>query len=251
MGTAPFASAHADLFTENDVNTIKAGIKGNGVLSGCAVSWTSGLTVTVAAGLVLENGLTVAIAEGAVVLTPDSSLPMMATIYATGGVITVQYGDPAAVVKKTATDTFFQYYAPIPATLTTGIILAQVYIPPTGDMDATMVLDKRILLNPLQSPSPRRISTPRFPPLPCARMPGISFPITRITPSSQAPPRQHTTKAQLRPFSCVRQAQTQSQRTAIPPHTPRRGYSSSRPCQAYSQTLTGHGTAAAALEQTR
>ena len=146
MGTAPFASAHADLFTENDVNTIKAGIKGNGVLSGCAVSWTSGLTVTVAAGLVLENGLTVAIAEGAVVLTPDSSLPMMATIYATGGVITVQYGDPAAVVKKTATDTFFQYYAPIPATLTTGIILAQVYIPPTGDMDATMVLDKRILL---------------------------------------------------------------------------------------------------------
>jgi hypothetical protein len=149
VGTAPVSSTRKEVFTENDVNSIKQGIQARtGVFSGCVVSVNSGLILDISAGTVFANGVSYASGSTTKTLVPNAVLDVQAILFydeTTG--VGVEYGTPGA---PTSTAPYFERYTPAPPSLPVSgarVILAQVYLPAaTVTITASMILDKRVLL---------------------------------------------------------------------------------------------------------
>lgn len=143
---APQSSTRKDLFTENDPNTIRQGISGTGIWSGCAPSPGAGLKVTVASGVVYLAGVKTTYAGGDATIDAETGNDRR-------DLVTINSGGSLAVVKGTpgtsSSDTTFQKYTPYPPTLPAGsILIAEVYITDGAtSFSASDILDKRILLD--------------------------------------------------------------------------------------------------------
>jgi len=143
---APQSSTRKDLFTENDPNTIRQGISGTGIWSGCAPSPGAGLKVTVASGVVYLAGVKTTYAGGDATIDAETGNDRR-------DLVTINSGGSLAVVKGTpgtsSNDTTFQKYTPYPPTLPAGsILIAEVYITDGAtSFSASDILDKRILLD--------------------------------------------------------------------------------------------------------
>jgi len=142
---APQSSTRKDLFTENDPNTIRQGISGTGIWSGCAPSPGAGLKVAVASGVVYLAGVKTTYAGGDATIDAEADNDRR-------DLVTINSGGSLAVVKGTAgtstSDTTFQKYIPYPPTLPSGSILIEVYIADgVTSFAASDILDKRVLLD--------------------------------------------------------------------------------------------------------
>jgi hypothetical protein len=146
MAAAPQSSTRKDLFTENDPNSIRQGVYGSGVYSGCDVTAGTGLQVVVAAGVVYLAGVKTTIAGGSLAIDAETGNDRR-------DIITVNSGGTLAVVKGapgvSASDTTFQKYTPYPPALPSGsVLLAEVYITDGAtSFTSADILDKRVLLD--------------------------------------------------------------------------------------------------------
>lgn len=146
VGTAPVSSTRKEVFSENDVNTIRQGIQAKtGVILGCSVSVSSGLIIAIDSGTVFVGGVSYSVGATTKTMAPNATLDMQALIYydaSTG--VSVSYGTPEA---KDLNTNYFERYRPSPPTLPGGVLLAQVYLPAAETtLTSSMILDKRILL---------------------------------------------------------------------------------------------------------
>ena len=84
-----------------DHNAVVDGIKGNGVISGCAVTeqGVPNNTVAVAAGVVIANGIRVVVSGVNKTCVPHATLPLRAIISVSSvGLVTITHGTQAAAV---------------------------------------------------------------------------------------------------------------------------------------------------------
>ena len=119
-----------------DIDILVAALNGNGVISGCAVTTSSLLTVSVAVGTIEVNSAQVAVASGTVTCgTADATNPRI-------DLVAVDNSGTKSIVAGTAAT-----IALMPAIPANSVILAAIYIPAllttivTGD-----ITDKRCLL---------------------------------------------------------------------------------------------------------
>ena len=122
-----------------DIDILVAGINGNGVVSGCAVTAqaTPDMTVAVAAGVVRNaDGTTAVVAAGNVTIT---------TAHATNPRLDLVVASNAGVKSVTAgTAAASPVFPAIPAN---SVVLAAVYVPATNTALATnQITDKRAVL---------------------------------------------------------------------------------------------------------
>jgi hypothetical protein len=121
-----------------DIDILAAGHVGTGVVSGCAVTaqGSPDMTVAVAAGTVLVDGVPAAVSSGNVTITAaHATLPRKDIIVASNaGVKSCTAGTAAAQPLKPA----------IPAN---SVVLAEVYVPALDTaINANQITDKRVLI---------------------------------------------------------------------------------------------------------
>ena len=114
---------------DNDISSISDSSNGHGVLSGMAVSPSSGMVIAVASGNVGINGTKQAYAGGTPTVTAaDGSNPRKDIVTINGSsVITITAGTPASALPSGSTgrDT----YQPVPPDIPANeVILAEVYV---------------------------------------------------------------------------------------------------------------------------
>jgi hypothetical protein len=140
---APSSGAQASLY-QADIDALVAGISGNGVVYGCAVTaqGSPNNTVAVAAGAVLLNGLVVAITAANVTMpTADATNPMWVLISVNAsGTLTATAGTPAAITASSA--------PLLPAIPANHVTLAAVLWPASDTTVAsTQITDKRVMVS--------------------------------------------------------------------------------------------------------
>jgi hypothetical protein len=119
-----------------DVDALVAAFNTTGVISGCAVSVSSGMTVAVAAGSVVINGTTVAVAAGNVTLAAAST-----PNYRFDLIVVNNAGVKSAV---TGTPSSAPVFPPIPAN---SVLLAVVWVPIIDSViTASQIIDKRVIV---------------------------------------------------------------------------------------------------------
>ena len=118
-----------------DVDALVAGFAQTGVVSGCAVTFVSGMQVTVVAGSVKINNATVAVTTGNLTAINDATNPRFALITVnTSGTRAITHGTAAAEPA----------FPTIPAD---SVLLAAVYIPAGATtLEANRITDKRVML---------------------------------------------------------------------------------------------------------
>lgn len=134
-----FAANPQSLIMQTDINAIVAGILGDGVVSGCAVTaqGSPDMTVAVASGTVRVSAAQAAVTSGNVTITTaDATNPRIDLVVVnSSGTKSVTAGTAAANPK--APD--------IPAS---SVLLAMVYVPANDTtMASNQITDKRLLLN--------------------------------------------------------------------------------------------------------
>lgn len=119
-----------------DLDAIVQGINGEGVSTGCAVAWSSGLTISIAIGVVRLGGINVDVVAGN--LTADAADPTYTRI----DIVVVN----SASVKSIVTGTWDNFHRPImPAIPADSILLAALYIEPgVTSLASTRIVDKRV-----------------------------------------------------------------------------------------------------------
>lgn len=124
-----------------------AGIGGNGVLSGCAVSWGSGLNLNFASGSVAFGATTVPVSAGNVSVAPGSSGDRkdIVVVNSAASVYIIQ-GSPSPIGNWQRTSPTFP---PVkPSLLNTTVLLAEVYVPSGASvLAASYVTNKAVPLS--------------------------------------------------------------------------------------------------------
>jgi hypothetical protein len=142
---------------DNDQNAIIDGLKGNGVVSGCAVtSAEDDMTVDIAAGVVIANGTRVAVSGTFKTCVHDDANPVRAIIVVgADGTVDIVHGAAAAAKPVGSTGSYTS--EPIPPNIPADhIILADVWIPAAETIiDSDYITDRRVLISPptLQVPT--------------------------------------------------------------------------------------------------
>jgi len=144
----PAAPVHPAAFADQaepdavDWDILVAALKGDGVISGCAVTaqGTPDMTVAVASGTVIIAGATVAVSGGNVTITAaDGTNPRFDLVVVNNaGTKSAVAGSPNA-------------NACLPAIPASSVVLAAIYVPAADtDIDANQIIDKRAF--PLAAP---------------------------------------------------------------------------------------------------
>ncbi len=132
----PGVNPSQSLWMQADVDALVLGIKGTGVLSGCAVTWSSGHTFNVAAGSIQINGATVAVSSTSVTLQQANGSRHrfdLIVVNSSGAVSVVQgsVGLPPTV----------------PSLPASRVLLATVFVPAASQaLSADRVIDKRVMV---------------------------------------------------------------------------------------------------------
>jgi hypothetical protein len=150
MADAPQSSTRQDLFTENDPNIIRQGIKGYGVYSGLAPTAGAGLNIAIAAGSAYFDTVKVtkATSTNVLIATGVTNPRRDIIVMDSAGTISVVQGTAAAVTVS-GTDTKFQTFTPYPPPCpANSILIAEIYVAVgAASFAASDILDKRVLLN--------------------------------------------------------------------------------------------------------
>lgn len=127
-----------------DFEILLAGIKGDGVLSGCAVSaqGTPNMTVAVASGSIKYNGSTVSV---------SSASPSIAAADTTNGRLDLVVVDNTGAVTSSGTNAAVKgtaASAPVMPTIpANSIVLACVYVPANDTaINSNQIIDKRMIV---------------------------------------------------------------------------------------------------------
>ena len=124
------------LWMQADVDALVAGIKGTGVVSGCAVTWSSGNTFNVSAGSVKINGSTVSVSSTTVTLLQANGARHRIDL------VVVDSGGTVSAVQGTVSLT-----PTAPALPTSKVLLASVFVPAASlTLSAARVVDKRVFI---------------------------------------------------------------------------------------------------------
>lgn len=147
------AYSDGNVLFDNDANALVDGIKGNGVVSGCAVTaqGTPDDTVAVAAGYVVANGTYVAVVGINKTCVAHATLPLRAIItVSSAGVVTITHGTATAAVPtgEVGPNTSEPNPPDIPAN---EIQLADIWVEPLSTHNPTTIVtaditDRRIIL---------------------------------------------------------------------------------------------------------
>jgi len=124
------------LWMQADVDALVAGIKGNGVISGIGVTWSSGWTFNVAAGSIYVSGSTVSVSSTSVsVLQANGGRHRLDLIVVnSSGVVSAVQGN----VSLTPT---------APSLPANSLLLATVFVPAGATaLSADRVVDKRVMV---------------------------------------------------------------------------------------------------------
>lgn len=131
------------IWMKADIDALVQGIKGQGVVSGAAVTaqGSPNMTVAVAAGQVKVGGVFATVAGGNVTIpTAHATLPRVDLIVVSAA------GTKSDVQGTAATD------PAAPALTSTSVLLAMVYIPAADTTIATaQIVDKRVFLSPVDA----------------------------------------------------------------------------------------------------
>jgi len=124
------------LWMQADVDALVLGIKGTGVVTGCAVTWSSGNTVAVAAGSVKINSTTVAVSSTTVALLQANGSRHRIDL------IVVDSSGTVSAVQGTVSLT-----PTAPALPASTVLLAAVFVPAASlTLSAARVVDKRVFI---------------------------------------------------------------------------------------------------------
>lgn len=148
----PFIPNAADAFHESQASpdsghfeTLRAGSKATGVVSGCAVTaqGTPDMTVAVASGVIAWAGAKANVTAGNLTLTADGTNPRFYLIVASSaGVKSAVAGTPAPEMAPTESGPVF------PAVPANSVVLASVYVPAADtDIDANQIDDMRVFVS--------------------------------------------------------------------------------------------------------
>lgn len=127
-----------------DVQAQILALDGTYVVSGCAVTWSSGRTLAVAAGTVAVNGTVHAVSATTVTVTAGSSTGDRRDIVtvSSSGVVSVTKGSPCTTTGWLPTSPGAPVKPAIPAT---HVILAEVYVTGSAStLSSSCLVDKRV-----------------------------------------------------------------------------------------------------------
>ena len=150
MPSSPQSSTRKDLFTENDLNSLKQGIDGYGVYSGLTATVGTGLQVVIATGSAYFAGTKVTKSSTTSVnlTAANATLPRRDIIVlASDG--TISAVDGTAALQNVSGDSSFQLFDPYPPAVPSGkIILCEIFVGAAAtSLSSPYILDKRVLLD--------------------------------------------------------------------------------------------------------
>lgn len=150
MPASPQSSTRKDLFTENDLNSLKQGIDGYGVYSGLTATAGTGLQVVIATGSAYFAGTKVTKSSTTSVnLTAANATLPRRDIIVMNSSGTISAVDGTAALQNISGDSSFQLFDPYPPAVTSGsIILCEIFVGAGAtSLSAGYILDKRVILD--------------------------------------------------------------------------------------------------------